>query len=266
MLLLFLLNPLAIMLLSSHRDPGNLHWTYYGASFLLIQNWGLTPGLYWNIPAWSISAEWLAYLAFPVLAALTVVLTGTTLKCLAYVGLILSVLALAALAISPAGLGYGGQAFWSLRCLLEFTIGIGVGRASQSTPRSRSATRFALCVAFVCSGIYAFTRIADYCIVPLAFTAVVYAFIDERGWLPAILRSRALQWLGAVSYSTYMLHYFVKIWVKFVMVRPGVPSALAFLAYLLAVLAGSAVLYHTIERPGQRMARRQLASVSAAAG
>src|SRR5262249_13464782 len=35
------------------------------ASLLLVQNWGHFLPTCWNTPAWSLSAEWFAYLAFP---------------------------------------------------------------------------------------------------------------------------------------------------------------------------------------------------------
>jgi len=35
------------------------------ASLLLIQNWGHWLPTTWNTPAWSLSAEWFAYLIFP---------------------------------------------------------------------------------------------------------------------------------------------------------------------------------------------------------
>ena len=37
---------------------------------VLIHAWGATPGLMFNLPSWSISAEWFAYLAFPALVLL----------------------------------------------------------------------------------------------------------------------------------------------------------------------------------------------------
>jgi len=36
-------------------------------NLLLIQEWGPNPGRGWNFVAWSLSMEWLAYLAFPIL-------------------------------------------------------------------------------------------------------------------------------------------------------------------------------------------------------
>ena len=38
------------------------------ANLAMVQAWGLAPVAGWNHPSWSISAEWFAYLAFPVFA------------------------------------------------------------------------------------------------------------------------------------------------------------------------------------------------------
>ena len=38
------------------------------AHLLMIHAWGATPSVGWNFPSWSISAEWLAYLLFPIVA------------------------------------------------------------------------------------------------------------------------------------------------------------------------------------------------------
>jgi peptidoglycan/LPS O-acetylase OafA/YrhL len=60
-----------------------------------------------------------------------------------------------------------------------------------------------------------------------------------------------------VSYSTYLSHYFLKQWTKFILVRPGVPDGLPFGAYIIAVLLASALLYRWIEQPGQRWLRQR---------
>ena len=44
-------------------------WDYI-ANLLLIQEWGPHPDRGWNVVAWSLSMEWLAYLIFPVLVLL----------------------------------------------------------------------------------------------------------------------------------------------------------------------------------------------------
>ena len=100
---------------------------------------------------------------------------------------------------------------------------------------------------------------------PLAFAATVHALADETTRLAAWLRGRPLQWLGVVSYSTYMCHYFLKICVKLLFVRPGVAVWLPFVAYIAAVLAASALLHRLVERPSQRVMRQHLSGRRSAA-
>ena len=45
------------------------HADAVAANLLLIHAWGTTTGLSWNAVSWSISAEWFAYLLFPVMLA-----------------------------------------------------------------------------------------------------------------------------------------------------------------------------------------------------
>ena len=46
-----------------------LDWASLPANVLLVHAWGLAPAAAFNHPSWSISAEWFAYLAFPLFAA-----------------------------------------------------------------------------------------------------------------------------------------------------------------------------------------------------
>jgi peptidoglycan/LPS O-acetylase OafA/YrhL len=47
--------------------PGPFTLGALGASVALVQNWTLPTALAWNFPTWSLSAEWAAYLLFPLL-------------------------------------------------------------------------------------------------------------------------------------------------------------------------------------------------------
>ncbi len=40
------------------------------AHLFMVHAWGTTAAVGWNFPSWSISAEWAAYLLFPIIAAL----------------------------------------------------------------------------------------------------------------------------------------------------------------------------------------------------
>ena len=49
-------------------DAHVLSWASLPANLTLTQAWGLAPEAGWNHPSWSISAEWFAYLSFPLFA------------------------------------------------------------------------------------------------------------------------------------------------------------------------------------------------------
>ena len=51
-----------------------LAWDALPANLLLVHAWNLAPRVGWNHASWSISAEWFAYLAFPVFAILSAAL------------------------------------------------------------------------------------------------------------------------------------------------------------------------------------------------
>ena len=56
---------LALALVGVHAGDQVLVWPSLPAQLTLTQAWGLGTQGGWNYPAWSISAEWFAYLAFP---------------------------------------------------------------------------------------------------------------------------------------------------------------------------------------------------------
>ncbi len=50
-------------------DGNVLSWETLPANLLMVHAWGVTDTAGWNHPSWSISAEWFAYLSFPIFAA-----------------------------------------------------------------------------------------------------------------------------------------------------------------------------------------------------
>ena len=261
MLLLFAALAIVTRLFAHSHNREPLHLGYYLLSFPLLQGWGMFSAPIWNVPAWSISTEWLAYLVFPLLALFAGRLCRTPVTALAVLFLLLAGVAVCAIASGPHGLDNVSGLFPPARCVLEFTAGIALfhlgARRHRRGPRE---TWTALLLAALCCAIQATSGPPDYLLMPLAFAAMVHGLADEATWLAAWLRARPLQWLGVVSYATYMCHYFLKICVKLLLVRPGVPGGLAAPAYLLAVLAGSALLHSLVERPSQRALRRYLPS------
>ena len=52
---------------SSYPNSTFLHWSDFAHQLILTHAWGFGEAASWNGPAWSISAEWAAYLTFPFL-------------------------------------------------------------------------------------------------------------------------------------------------------------------------------------------------------
>jgi peptidoglycan/LPS O-acetylase OafA/YrhL len=224
------------------QDPG-----YFLASLLLVQNWGFERATAWNVPAWSISTEFFAYLLFPLLLAwLAPARRPAWLIVAAIVLLGLSVHAFFRAfgypfpnAVAETGL---------YRCVAQFTIGM---LACELYRRWRGEGRLAFPLLAAAAGLAGSYVLFGAPVVPLAWAALVLGLAVGRGggWLA----SAPLVWLGRVSYATYLCHYLLLTIFKLLFVEAGRPVPPALLAlYLMAVLAASAALYHGFERPAQR--------------
>lgn len=249
-MLMFLLNPLAIALFSSQGDIGVRYDVgYYILSLLLVQNWGFTQSIAWNIPAWSISAEFGAYLLFPLMVIVV--------KRLARGGVPALIGALLALALGLwalfagsglASLGDDIARLGLLRCLLEFSMGLVLGHLWVFQRRSIELASPA-CLLAALLGLLAVILagdLPDHLVAPALFCLLVTALLDQRRAWSRVLSIKPLIFLGEISYSTYLIHYFVKDWVKFLSPQIGWAQ---WLIYIVAVLLLSVVLYRHVELP-----------------
>jgi peptidoglycan/LPS O-acetylase OafA/YrhL len=220
---------------------------YFLASLFLVQNWGFTDGLAWNVPAWSISTEIVAYALFPAFLLLLAPAKRRS-----------ATLVAALVLLAPAV-----QLFFRLfgypfpdavpqtglfRCLVQFAMGMLLCELWRRWQGQKRLAAALFGMAALCAGAFV---LAGAPVVPLAWAALILGLaLAERG---NPLGWRPLVWLGQVSYATYLCHYLALVVFKYLCVEEGrpVPPAL-LLAYLVSVLALSALLYHGFERPVQR--------------
>jgi peptidoglycan/LPS O-acetylase OafA/YrhL len=116
----------------------------------LLHAWGVTPRPGWNVPSWSISAEWFAYLLFPPLAlALSAVRERLTV-------LLIAVAALAGTAALFATASWGLNSWTGLPALSrvfgEFLCGAALCRALALGAASASLLHGPLTRPSLCSG------------------------------------------------------------------------------------------------------------------
>lgn len=226
------------------------------ANLLLIHAWGTTPGLSWNAVSWSISAEWFAYLTFPV--ALAISLRYRTrpaiLVALTAAGLVLLVFLVRR--IGGTGLFHLQADYAMLRIAPEFMLGCalyGLGRRFSLGAQTTTVGVAAVTAAIV---VGAHVSAPDTALV-LGGAALVFLMAEtSRNGSLAWLASPRLVYLGEISYSTYMIHGVVQVAYFAVAARLGgwpaaaMPPMLVLPAILLVHL-GSVASYGWAERPGR---------------
>jgi peptidoglycan/LPS O-acetylase OafA/YrhL len=228
----------------------------------------------WDGPAWSISAEWLAYLMFGLLVlAVFRVERATRARGL----LLLSF----AISLPPVLLlvGSGGQFYtpwsWLPRIVLQFTAGALACAAVRKLELGDRARRVAGygslgLVAVIVGGLYYFaahplaTVRDDFGLVDVLFMPLVVALAIGAGSLPRLLSTRVLVYGGQISFALYMVHELVHTAWLWIMAQyrielvPSITAKLVFVGLILVALALSVLLYHFVEEPARIWMRRMV--------
>lgn len=232
-------------------------------NLLLVQAWGIFPDLTWNQVAWSISAEFLAYLLFPPLC-LALGLLGRAGRI--GTGLILAVAACLFMGWADGRLDLTWQA-GAVRCLLDFGGGAGLYSVlALARGRLRWLGSDAACVAITAAVLWLLHSDAPVWAVLAGFFALVPAAAANRGRFAALLATPGPQALGRWSYSVYLLHILVMLAVlSALQVAAGVhswdelgrlPWGHAVPLLILSVtLPLAALTYRMVEVPGRRLIR-----------
>lgn len=214
---------------------------------LLIQNWGFTNGGGWNVPSWSISTELLAYLTFPFVVA-----------ALAGRALYLKAVFVAALYIITIGFFYtnGAEnigefiaAFGFIRCLLGFYFGYLIHCVFERYKAVDAVRRFAMItLLFIAGLVWFFGDIQNYFYVNAVIALIVYVLITNKEKHNKIFEMPVFMYLGKVSYSLYMVHYFVRDLMSMLFLDGSEAAGLLWITtYIAVTLLISHFTYHYIE-------------------
>ena len=234
------------------RDTGDYPFTQLPLHYLLMQNWGFTPRLTWNDPAWSISAEMGAYILFPLAVRLlrwdhmpSLVLVGAVIVLLGSLGM-------AALLTGQESLGADVPLLGLRRCLVEFTSGNILCVLWQRWRASTVAAPLSGLAALALLAAGAWTGANDALWAPSMLFTALLALACDKGAVARLLASRPLVWLGEISYSTYLAHFLLFVLFKLAFVGPDLALDWPRLTlYALLVMGASVVLYYGVERPAQ---------------
>ncbi len=182
---------------------GELPW-----QVLLLHAWGVTDQVSWNVPSWSISAEWFAYLCFPLVAAGL----GRVREPLGLLLIAAASLGIAALIFAVAGWGLPGawiapSAF--VRIAGSFVCGAALCRYAmlRHALESKSALNDGLAMV----ALLAFLVLPSFGVPEFALISLLAIFIGalamSSGVTAKLFSLPPLVWLGEISYSLYMVHF-----------------------------------------------------------
>jgi peptidoglycan/LPS O-acetylase OafA/YrhL len=268
-----------IFTLNVGHVPSENVWTLNAISYIrqlfLVQLWfqPFFDGSSWDGPAWSISAEWLAYLVFGLLILVVFrVARATRARSLLWLAFAASLPPM--LLLLASGHLYTPWS-WLPRIVLQFIAGAlacAAVRRLRPSDRTRTGAGYlsVLLVAVLVGALYLLSAhpmptvfdgsgLVDVLFVPLVITMSI-----GTGTLPALLSTRVAVYLGQISFSLYMVHELVHttwIWTvqQFELVlADSVVGKLTVVGLIALALLGAAVLYHVVEEPARRWMRRMV--------
>lgn len=242
---------------ASAGDPA--HFTVWGAikDVLLIRVWfGADMG--WNYPAWSLSAEWLAYLLFPLIASVVAYVSRLgRAAMITLVGFLICIEGVAAW-LTPSS----DMPIPAVRVLVGFTVGV----ALYCLSRDRRVSVIAGWIgALLLMGLIVLTPLFSGNPVrssagTLLSAGAIYFLAIGSGPAVRFLGSKALEYGGRISFSMYMTHAFVIIVLARIFEvgewsdRPFAIRLAVVSAHIGLAIGAGAAAYHLVEKPAQRHA------------
>lgn len=251
---------------------GDLSVSAFLEQVFMVQLWTrpALDGASWNEPAWSISAEWLAYLFFPVLVLL-VWRMRWRLRVRASGLLAVAVTLPCALLMFSTGDFYSPYS-WAPRIILQFAAGAiayaAVGRAVVTLAMCRYAGWVATGLVVIIAGMMIMAEghpayAASPAYLRILFVPLVMAIAVGSTGLPRWLSWRPVVFGGHISYSLYLVHALVFNAVvaaaathQFLPTGKDGPWLLFGAAMLLLSLLGAYVLWRWVEEPSRKAMRK----------
>lgn len=241
----------------------------------LVQLWfqPFFDGSSWDGPAWSISAEWLAYLLFGGLILVIFRIASAT-RARGLMWLAIAAALAPTLLLLAHGVFYTPWS-WLPRIVMQFTAGALACAAVRKLELSDRAKTWAgatslLLGAALIGALYLLDTyppgemIDAGGLVDVLFVPLVILLSVGAGTLPAVLSTRVMVYLGHISFGLYMVHEIVHtMWnwavLQFhIVLTPSWPAKFAVLGLIVLACAGAALLYHVVEEPARRWMRRMV--------
>jgi peptidoglycan/LPS O-acetylase OafA/YrhL len=245
---------------------------------LMLQSFGLHSIYTWNVPAWSISAEFAAYILFPVFAFAIYKFKKITPVVVSV--LIVFAYCILAFKFSKAN-GTTGQYnldetydYGYLRGIAGFLAG-GLIYQLYLKKIFRFLKADAILV-FLFVLLFAFLHfgVTDLLFIPV-FLLLILSAAYNTGRVNKFLSNRFLQWLGDISYSVYLMQFPLMLLVIGSLLRMGISwtgpyslhlpywqAALSCIVFLIVLIGISALTYQYIERPFRKLINSRMRDIN----
>ncbi len=241
-----------------------------GLNLLMVQVWGLVQSF--DGPGWSISAEWAAYLVFPLLLIPTMFRKPIwcSIFALLCVALLARLCSFSASLHAPTHMPGALLYFWEpwlalpvLRCLPEFGLGMLAFRFA-GTPFGARIRASAFISPLTCLAIVALSALPDTDLgVVLLLPLLIVSLASSTHVIGRILASPLAVFVGSLSYSLYLIHFLLIGAVVSGVYALAHGLGLTALAFNVVTAAIGIVLtflvafvtYRAIELPGRRWLR-----------
>ncbi len=226
------------------------------AHLALVHAWGGHQQA-WNVPSWSVSAEWLAYLAFPFVALAAAMLRRPLALAL------VAALVVVAFALTTE-LAFGGSLDLTysgapLRVAAGFTVGVLLERAARLGDVHVGDALLGVAAAALVGAILLSAE-GPWLVAPIAVFVVGLA--RSNGRASRLLASAPLGWLGERSYALYLVHGPVMLVARSLLpIERASGWSLVARAGWLALVVGvsvalAALAFRLVEEPARTAMRR----------
>lgn len=250
--------------------PENFRIDYHLPLHLfLLHAWGFEGRLMWNLPSWSISAEFFAYLLFPFFDGIAArVRRPLALAGAALISVVLTVVVLKALGHRAL---HVPTEHALVRVSGEFLAGCLVYHLYATRSAVAPASNLLGDALVVAVGLLALFPVADP-LMPIGACLLVYALGRGRGPVVGLFALSPVVWLGRISYSIYMTHLPVLSVLNRIYpaaILGGMDLAgrtVAVFVYAFAIIGVAATSYTFLEVPARRRISRWVDSKYASPG
>jgi peptidoglycan/LPS O-acetylase OafA/YrhL len=228
-------------------------WLGFVQNLFLVNSWSLKTITGWNDVAWSVSAEWFAYVFFP----LFIMLAPARNRLFASIALLLPIAALGVAELNAADhLSLPGGL---MRLVPEFYAGVllcRLRRMGSFADLPMFTGIFA--IALVLGGV--FVGIDSLSVVGLG--VLVFALSSRTEWLARPLSLGWVVYMGEVSYCLYMVQRFPLEALSYARknfhVVGALPMPVQMLVFFTALILCAMALHHVIENPVRRWLNQSL--------